>query len=160
MFSAMRDVLISEQAERTLIEASADAYPVETGGLLLGVRARASVWITTAVEIKGGRGSGHYRVPENVTIPIVAEARSSIDPRIGYLGEWHSHTVDRGPSTQDRAVMRVLGWFLKLQPPGGPLLFVVRRVGAEHVLDGYRARFPLLFPIRLRLAGPLPKRLS
>ena len=155
--SAMHDVLISEQAERTLIQAAADTYPVETGGLLLGVRARASVWITSAVEIRDGRASSHYHIPEDVTIPAVEEARMSIDRRLGYLGDWHSHAIDRGPSAQDRAVMRVLSWFLEHQPPGGPLLVLVRRVGAEHVLDGYRARFPILIPVRLRRAGPLPK---
>lgn len=153
----MRDVLISEQVERTLIQAAADTYPVETGGLLLGVRARASVWITSAVEIRDRRTSSLYHVPEGVTIPVVEEARLSIDRRLGYVGDWHSHSVDRGPSTQDRAVMRVLSWFLELPPPGGPLLVLVRRVGAEHVLDGYRARFPLLLPVRLRRSGPLPK---
>ncbi len=138
-----------------LVASARAAHPAEAGGVLLGVTARRTLWITVAVELPGDSGSGHYLVPEGATVPAVKQARST-DPRLGYLGEWHSHTKDTGASFDDRATMRAISWFVRRPPPGGPLLIVVRRRGAQYALSGYKARFPLLRPVRLVLTGPLP----
>lgn len=152
----MRSVLITEQAERKLASMAEAGYPSETGGVLIGVRARRSIWITEAVELATDRAPGHYVVPSGATIPAVKKARDELDSRLGYLGEWHSHADDFGPSSTDRAAMRVISWFVPRLPPGGPLLLLVRRTERGLVLDAYRARFPQLLSVGLIATGDLP----
>src|SRR5947207_515397 len=116
----MRTVLITEAVVADLKEMAASALPCETGGILVGVKARRSVWIVEAVELAGERSPGHYTVPKGATVRAVQHARETIDPRIGYVGEWHSHTQDTAPGGTDRAAMRAIAWFVPRPPPGGP----------------------------------------
>lgn len=151
----MQQILITERAHDLLVAAARAAWPNETGGVVLGVTAGRRPWITTPVELPGPRGPGHYVVPRGATSTAVKEARNS-DPRLGYLGEWHSHTDHQGPSSEDRAAMRMIGWYARRPPLGGPLLIVVRRCAdGQQAPSAYVARFPVLRPAELVLTGPL-----
>lgn len=134
---------------------AASALPCETGGILVGVKARRSVWIVGAVELDDERSAGHYTVPSGATKPSVRRARETIDPRVGYAGEWHSHTGDFGPSSTDRAAMRAISWFVPHPVLGGPCFLLVRNSIDGWSIDGFRARFPQLIPVALLLTGPL-----
>ena len=108
--------LMSENVSAALRRYARKADPDETGGILLGVRTNGRPWITGAVEIASrDRGRSHYRLPAGATTPVVTRARQQ-DPRLGYLGEWHSHPADIGPSPTDRATMRRLA--LRCPAPG------------------------------------------
>ncbi len=123
-----RGVLMSESAARFIRDAAASSHPRETGGVLLGVRAGGRPWVTMAVEIESDdRGTTHYRLPGGATHLAVATARQT-DPRLGYVGDWHSHPMDSPASNTDRATMVHVAKMV--QAIRGPLLVVARRVGA------------------------------
>ena len=130
------------------------AFPSEKGGILIGVKARRSIWVVDVAELGESRSSGHYMVPRGATQSAVNRARESIDPRVGYAGEWHSHTGDFGPSATDRAAMRAISWFIPGPGLGGPCFLLVRRTSAGSVVDGFRARFLQLLPVPLLPTGP------
>ncbi len=147
-------------AEAALREFATAAHPDETGGILVGVRARRTVWITSAIELRGNRGPGHFEIPRGATTPAVREAREG-DGRVGYLGEWHSHPRGDGPSQTDRTVMRSLRLLTPIPPLGGPLLVIVRRSDErEYGIDVFRSHFTRLKPTEVLRAGPLPSATS
>lgn len=151
-------VLIAENVAVDLRAMAGAALPCETGGILVGVKARRSVWIVGALELAGDRSPAHYTVPRGATRPAVRHARKTIDPRVGYAGEWHSHAGDFGPSTTDRSAMRAISWFVPHPARGGPCLLLVRKSNDGWVIDGFRARFPQLLCVPLLLTGPLADR--
>lgn len=146
-------VRMSENVSAVLRRHAREAEPNETGGILLGVRTNGRPWITHAVEIASqDRGRSHYRLPAGATSPAVDRARQQ-DPRLGYLGEWHSHPTDVGPSPTDRATMRRLA----LRCLGtGLILIVVRRGQQGHWLDLRETAFPFLRKQDAVLTGDLP----
>lgn len=152
-----RHVLIAEHVAVSMTKMAGAALPCETGGILVGVKARRSIWIVGALELVEERSPGHYTVPKGATKPAVHRARKTIDPRVGYAGEWHSHTGDFGPSSTDRAAMRAISWFVPHPSLGGPCFLLVRNsIGGWHV-DGFRARFPQLLRVPLLVTGPIPE---
>jgi proteasome lid subunit RPN8/RPN11 len=152
----VRSVLITETALADVRALAARRYPSETGGVLVGVKARQTAWIVAAIELQGESSSRHYEVPKGAAQRAVLQAREQLDPRVGYVGEWHSHTDDSGPSSMDRAIMRAIAWFGTPPTWRGPCLVLVRRNHAGYVVGGYRASFPRLVPIELVPTGPLP----
>lgn len=146
-------VFISERAAADLRRCAAQAHPNETGGVLLGVRTAGRPWVVQAVEVlTTDRGRHHYRLPAGTTSAAVADARRS-DPRLGYLGEWHSHPADVGPSPTDRATMRRLSL---RDPRTGLLLIVVRHGSRGPWLDVRETAFPLLRCRAATTTGDLP----
>src|SRR5438309_6929742 len=98
----MRDgVLLAELAADKLVERSGSAAPFETGGILLGILGDGKPWIVRAIEIPSGAPAPQaYELPAGVTQCAVREARIE-DPRLGYLGDWHSHPADSAASGID-----------------------------------------------------------
>lgn len=134
-------VLIAERAAADLRRHARKAHPNETGGILLGVRTAGRPWIVQAIEIlTGDRGRHHYRLPAGTTTGAVRDARLS-DPRLGYLGEWHSHPADAGPSPTDRATMRRLSL---RNPRTGLVLIIVRHGIGGQWLDVRETSLPFL----------------
>lgn len=154
----MLPVLITETALAEMRRLAAARRPRETGGILVGVKARRTVWIVAAIDLPGDSSPGHYTVPKGATHKAVLQARETIDPRVGYVGEWHSHTDDSGPSASDRALMRTIAWFVTPPTWRGPCLLLVRQGVAGPSVHGYRASFPRLVPIDLVPTGSLPTR--
>ena len=100
---------LSESAAVDITTASAAAHPMETGGVLLGVYTEGErPWVVRAVTIEStNAGGARYEPPAGARPRYVDEART-IDPRLGYLGDWHSHPADAGASDTDVATMRSL----------------------------------------------------
>ena len=119
----MLRVRLSEGAEAELIRAAEDASPVEAGGLLLGVRVADEPWIVGVVRVSGPASSASYEIPQGATSVAMAAARET-DPRLGYLGDWHSHPADVDPSRQDFRTLRGLSLGAR---QGHRLMAVVRR---------------------------------
>ena len=148
-----KQVLVAESASTALRRMAKRAHPKETGGILLGVRNGDRPWVTLAVEIPSpDRGRSHYRMPAGATTPAVVRARED-EPRLGYLGEWHSHPSDVGPSPTDRATMRRLAL---RHPRTGLLLIVVRRGIDGPWLDLRELTFPFLHRREQVPTGDLP----
>jgi integrative and conjugative element protein (TIGR02256 family) len=126
----LAEVLISEVAQATILTAAQGAHPNEAGGILVGVRAANRPWITHAIEIGSGSvGTTHYVLPAGVTRPLVRCIRR-VDKRLGYLGEWHIHPADVGPSETDKQTMRVVA-----EKWPDPILLIARHTSVGHLLE-------------------------
>ena len=125
-------VYMSEAVETDLKALAETSYPFETGGILLGVVRDDLPWVTHVVEVTDlGRTRTAFEIPYGVT-PAVVEIMRSSDRRLGYLGDWHSHPGDIGPSPKDRGTLRRDGRRVKPEQLRS-LLAVVRLTG-----DGWR----------------------
>lgn len=153
-----RGVLLAESAAEELIKRSGSSIPFETGGILLGMLGDGEPWIVRAIEIPSATPAPRaYKLPAGVTKAAVGEARKK-DPRLGYLGDWHSHPADAAASGIDiRTYLRSL-WFAFRQTEQLPLLVIVRLTSSGWVLDAVAAQRwpPLLRRMGLILTGPPP----
>ncbi|WP_083837767.1 Mov34/MPN/PAD-1 family protein [Brachybacterium squillarum] len=149
-------LLLSESAHFSLITAAAKAHPNETGGILVGVHTDAGhPWVTRAIEIASNdRGHHHYKIPSGATQPSVHSARQT-DPRLGYLGDWHSHPADIGSSPTDLATLAV--YSIKRTHTPNPTLIVVRNTRDGRVLDACRIVTMTPRSCELHLTGDLPR---
>ena len=153
-------LLISETAQTDMIIAASRAHPYETGGIFVGVHANGQPWATTAIEIVSvDQGHRHYKIPGGSTQPMVHKARK-VDHRVGYLGDWHSHPCDVGPSPIDFASLRLVSNRHPADPK--PTLVVVRNTALGYVLNACRivANTPRTCEVTLTGALPPPDALS
>lgn len=147
-------LLIAEQAIETAISASRNAAPFETGGLLAGVETPDGLWVTDVIEIQTERRSRRaFVIPVRTTRARIDERRS-VDARVGYIGDWHSHPQNLGASLLD---LRTLGQLAVGSVGRRRIVVVVRRQGQAWCLDAW-AQGGLRLPNRLpyELTGPLP----
>ncbi|MEU0094799.1 Mov34/MPN/PAD-1 family protein [Kribbella sp. NPDC006257] len=149
-------LLLSESAQASMIAAAVKADPNETGGILIGVHTNGGhPWVTRAIEIAtNDRGHHHYKIPSGATQPSVYAARRT-DSRLGYLGDWHSHPADIGPSPTDLATLAVYSIKHPLTP--NPTLIVVRNTPDGRVLDARRIVTVTPRSCDLHLTGDLPE---
>lgn len=147
-------VWLSEDARDMLLAASRRAHPQETGGVLLGVLTVGRPWVTHAMEVPPTRpAESQYELPFAIRNHLTARSRQT-DRRLGYLGDWHSHPIDLGPSCKDRETMAHLA---KTGDCQRPLLFLVRRSGMTQVIDARQWVRASLRCLRIVEAGALPK---
>lgn len=146
---------LSESARDTMMAAASRANPYETGGILIGVDLRdGHPWVTVAIEIESDdRGRRHYKLPGGSTQPAVRAARLS-DRRLGYLGDWHTHPGDSGPSPTDLATLARHSLAHPRRP--NPTMIVVRNTEQGHVIDARRMVAVTSRPCEIRLMGDLP----
>lgn len=150
-------VWLSEVAAARIVESARRAHPRETGGVLIGVLSRDQPWVTSAVEIDSDcTDECRYRLPEGARHQAVRELRGE-DCRVGYVGDWHSHPGDTGPSATDAHTM------IQLARDSAafcsrPVLIVARRVGTGYELEAWRVRRSKIVRARLIAAGSLPAR--
>lgn len=149
-------LLLSESAQASMTAAAAKAHPNETGGILIGVHNDGGhPWVTRAIEIAtNDRGHHHYKIPSGATQPSVHAARRT-DPRLGYLGDWHSHPADIGPSPTDLATLAL--YSIKHPRTPNPTLIVVRNTPDGRALDARRIVTVTPRPCELHLTGDLPQ---
>ncbi len=96
---------VSEAAQADIRAASRNALPNETGGILVGCVIDGRPTIVEACEIPDPSATPRsYHVASGRTVES-AEAARKRDPRLGYLGEWHSHPSVGDPSPLDTATM-------------------------------------------------------
>ncbi len=154
-----RDVLLAETVAEQLIAWSRDAAPYETGGILLGILGDDRPWVMSAAQVPSAAPQRYaYELPTGATQPIVLLAREA-DPRIGYLGDWHSHPADSKASLTDLATYKRALRFARLRSEQAPLLVVVRLGPDGWVLDVMATRSwrrpPK--PVAFTLTGPPPR---
>lgn len=147
-------LVLSESAQAAMACAATSAFPNETGGILVGVHLDGQPWVARAIEIETtDRGRHHYKIPAGATQPAVRTARRA-DHRLGYLGDWHSHPADIGPSRTDLATLTLISMRHPRTP--NPTLVVVRHPVHGHVLDARRIVAITPRVCELRLVGDLP----
>lgn len=145
---------ICESAAESLIAAAVAAHPLEAGGILVGVHVGTRPWITHVVQVRSAEsGPLRYELPAGARHSVVARMRRQ-DSRLGYVGEWHSHPADSGPSLKDIESLERIAADRTSGCPR-PLLVVVRRARGRYLLDaGQFVR--RLRAVRLVACGPLP----
>ena len=109
MSPALWRAWLCEEAENTIREAACRSDPDEAGGVLVGVLVGRRPWVTEAIEVPSIHPSGNrYEISGEDRVKAVSRARDA-DARLGYLGEWHSHPADVGPSSTDLGEMKLRG---------------------------------------------------
>ncbi len=150
-----KPVWISEKAIALINEAARGAHPKETGGIILGVYVKDRPWVTHSVEIQSAEPSPNfYRLPSNVRPRVVDQIRR-IDSRLGYLGEWHSHPANVGPSLKDKLSITRIALNSKAGCPH-PLLIVAKQNSSGYEIDITEWGRWRLRPLQVILAGELP----
>jgi hypothetical protein len=111
-------------------------------------------WVVQAATVASVvRGRTRFELPAGVRPASVEKARV-VDQRVGYLGDWHSHPSDIGPSGTDLATMRRLA--RDTDGTANPLLLIARRRGAgRYQLDMREYARYRLFKTRIVAAGGL-----
>lgn len=126
----------SETAIAAVAAAAKAAHPVEAGGVLLGVYTHGGrPWITEAVAVSSGAATGNfYELPAGARHEAVDKARVR-DSRLGYLGDWHSHPANVGPSSVDLAAMCNIAEDNKAESPEPVLLIARRTASGGYTMD-------------------------
>lgn len=101
-------VRLSAQAADTLRQQARAAAERERGGLLLGWWDHRDIIIQLAVEVRDpGATFATWTRHETAAQQALDEARATLaDPRIGYVGDWHTHPAPIGASPADKAALR------------------------------------------------------
>ncbi len=97
------DLLVA--ARRVIVKAGRRALPHETGGILIGHRDGQNVIVTCAMEVPSLVATrSSYRLDHDQAQTALDRAlrASPRDPLAGYVGEWHTHPAEVGPSLIDR----------------------------------------------------------
>lgn len=135
---------LSGEAHETIASSTAKALPDETGGILLGYRVGRDFTVTNALVVEGKRTNTSYLrddVEANRLLAEFLKDRTPTDP-VGYIGEWHTHPGDVGPSSQDISSIRDIA-----KQQQDPLILLVYSVGASWTYSGRVAkRRPLIQP--------------
>lgn len=148
-------VWLTESAAALIADAAEAGHPIEAGGLLLGVCTRGRPWIIEAVAVPSAAATGNfYELPAGARHDAVDRARTR-DRRLGYIGDWHSHPANVGPSSVDVATMRELSADEEARCPH-PVLFIARRAGDNYWLDARELAQKRLRKLRVIVAGGLP----
>lgn len=94
--------------EAQLHALAAMAHPRETGGLLLGWWQHRVPVVIAVVEVADpNAGRNRWTRDETRATQALERVRRTFPAHVGYVGEWHSHPADVGPSMQDvRAIRR------------------------------------------------------
>lgn len=142
---------LSGDLEQELHEVAASAHPNETGGLLLG-------WWTGPVPV----AVGFVEVPDPAALrnrwsrneasatEALEDARRRYPAHVGYVGDWHSHPADVGPSQADiRAIRRV-----SRQYDDADVLAVVRRGGRVDTRLAHQGRLATVDSLTAQRPNP------
>lgn len=100
---------LAERARRDIESEAASGLPHEIGGLLIGWVGRGVVYVDQALTIPPAATApaGYVRVRERAADELLtALADEPADSPRGYVGEWHSHPANVGPSGTDIRSMR------------------------------------------------------
>ena len=144
---------LSETAARTLQELAWHALPNETGGVLMGCVIDERPVISEVIEIADPEATPtSYSIPAGLVADVTAAARDG-DPRVGYVGEWHSHPSGAGPSLLDLATM-----LDRVRDSGipNPVLLLVHPETNDDGLRAYVAAGIALRVADICLTGGLP----
>jgi integrative and conjugative element protein (TIGR02256 family) len=145
---------------RKLLKQSSRFRPKETGGILLGYRYQRDR-VAQLVELvgagPGARRESHRFVPDGAwQLKQVADCYEQSGRTLEYLGDWHSHPNDIGPSGLDGATARKIAKSPAARCPH-PIFLIATYVEEQWELRAYRYSARRLRRIEVRSA---PARMS
>lgn len=121
MTTSSTSILITRTAVDGADEAGHAALPVETGGVLLGFRTPGLIVVTRTLIVADPRGGRRSYLRHRCRAQgLLAERRGCLPGVVGYVGEWHTHPADQGPSRTD---LYAVGGIARLSV--GPVALVV-----------------------------------
>jgi hypothetical protein len=150
--------LLVENVKLQLERWSEAAYPFETGGVLLGITSEDRPWVVMAAQVPSAAPARFsYMLPAGATHFAVEKGRA-VDPRVGYLGDWHSHPMDARASLTDLATYGEAFKGAVRRREEAPLMVVVRcsDEGWETDLLARSGLFRPAMPVPFTLTGPPP----
>ncbi|RAX44912.1 hypothetical protein DQ354_12430 [Arthrobacter sp. AQ5-06] len=104
MNEARGNIFLQPHARDTITAESAQALPLESGGILLGYREDQNIVVTNALTVQSATATTYKYIRDDIVanrkLREFLSTRSSEDP-VGYVGEWHSHPKPSGPSATD-----------------------------------------------------------
>ena len=144
---------LCETALTTVYDKTAAAIPFETGGVLVGCEVDGRITISNAIEIPDcDASSDRYGLPAGAATAAIDLARSA-DPRVGYVGEWHSHPRPSPPSVTDEATMLDIAQNPEL---ASPVLLIVTPGEDELPVQAFVTTPAGLKPAHVTMCGNLP----
>jgi integrative and conjugative element protein (TIGR02256 family) len=114
-------ILMTRQAVDAAIAEGVAALPHEAGGILLGFRTPNLVVITRSISVADPHSSRRsYLRRQRHAQQRMTHGRGDAPSVVGYVGEWHTHPSDVGPSQTD---LRALDAVARLAH--GPVALIV-----------------------------------
>lgn len=105
-------VKVSNRAAAAMRSAADQAYPSETGGVLIGWRDDDCVHIDLAVEVRDPAATHtSYDRDHGLAQAAIDKALDGqpVGSPVGYAGDWHTHPAACGPSPTDVASIERVG---------------------------------------------------
>lgn len=100
-------ILVVRAAIYDAMHAGRAVSPRETGGILLGFRTPDTVVVTRALPVPDVRSTERsYLRQRHRAHAKMAAVQRDVPSVVGYVGEWHTHPENQGPSRTD---LRVIG---------------------------------------------------
>jgi integrative and conjugative element protein (TIGR02256 family) len=102
--------VIGRDALRTVERRASRSPHRETGGLLLGFRAGTDVHVADVIEVRDPSATRtRFTLSEKKREAALARYLDGLDrdSPLGYVGTWHSHPANAGPSWTDRQTFRI-----------------------------------------------------
>jgi len=137
-------VRLSEQAITLAERHAIEAAPNELGGILVGWwEGRDTAVVQELLLVPDYQaGRSHYeRGHSHAQAILDAYVRSGDDPRLGYIGEWHSHPAPQPPSSVDRSALAAI-----VRQAHSPVALVVLALISDHEVVSHaligRPRWP------------------
>lgn len=136
----IREVQIMRKDAKFAIAESSAFAPVETGGMLIGHLADQILRLThvTPPGPHAEHGRTHFRRDGIFSQALLDLAVSESRGRDDYVGEWHSHPFNEGPSSQDVASLHRIGTSAKYCCPFPVLLLCRHRGRTGWKLESYQ----------------------
>ncbi|MGI8889034.1 MAG: Mov34/MPN/PAD-1 family protein [Nocardioidaceae bacterium] len=95
-------LLVVRTAITAATETGRQALPQETGGILMGFRTPDTIVVTQALTVPDPNSSANtYLRRRRHAQALMAASLRHAHAVVGYVGEWHTHPHDQGPSTTD-----------------------------------------------------------
>lgn len=116
-----QQVLVAREALDAGVEIGNAALPRETGGILLGFRIPDGLVVTRFLLVEDTGSSTHsYLLRRRPAQRQLDAVRLHAGPAVGYVGDWHTHPKDVGPSRSDVRSIAAAG-----RDAGGPVVLIV-----------------------------------
>jgi proteasome lid subunit RPN8/RPN11 len=140
---------VPDYVEDLLRAYACGARPLETGGLLLGWWNQQVPTIVFAIEVRDPHATRNcWTRDEGRAREALAQARRRGHKHVGYVGDWHSHPANVGPSGADlRELRRVSRQYddptvLVVVRDGGPIDMRLAVAGRLTTIDRLAAGRP------------------
>lgn len=151
----LKNIWISENEIKKVINFSKDSYLFETGGILVGVMKDNIPWITHIEQIISSKKQyNRYNILKGARPKIISRLRK-LDRRIGYIGEWHSHPKNIGLSYIDKQTISRISKDLSANCKS-PIIMIIKNSSSGNTIEIKQLLKNRFYKLSYILAGYLP----